>query len=116
MRTEALHTLASGTGDPLAGLTVLQRGWLSSNNVLIHPAPGEAGAVLVDASHVNHAEQTCALVAHALDGERLTRLVNTHLHSDHCGGARHASGGEGLGPAAPHPRPLRSALRALSGR
>jgi glyoxylase-like metal-dependent hydrolase (beta-lactamase superfamily II) len=86
MRTEALHTLASGTGDPLAGLTVLQRGWLSSNNVLIHPAPGEAGAVLVDASHVNHAEQTCALVAHALDGERLTRLVNTHLHSDHCGG------------------------------
>jgi len=86
MRTEALHTLASGTGDPLAGLTVLQRGWLSSNNVLIHPAPGEAGAVLVDASHVNHAEQTCALVAHALDGQRLTRLVNTHLHSDHCGG------------------------------
>ena len=86
MRTEALHTLASGTGDPLAGLTVLQRGWLSSNNVLIHPAPGEAGAVLVDASHVNHAEQTCALVAHALNGQRLTRLVNTHLHSDHCGG------------------------------
>jgi glyoxylase-like metal-dependent hydrolase (beta-lactamase superfamily II) len=78
--------LASGTADPLVGLTVLQRGWLSSNNVLIHPAPGEAGAVLVDASHVNHAEQTCALVAHALNGQPLTRLVNTHLHSDHCGG------------------------------
>lgn len=70
----------------LAGLTVLQRGWLSSNNVLIHPAPGEAGAVLVDASHVNHAGQTCALVAHALNGQPLMRLVNTHLHSDHCGG------------------------------
>ncbi|MFM8768188.1 MAG: MBL fold metallo-hydrolase, partial [Rubrivivax sp.] len=72
--------------EPLAGLTVLQRGWLSSNNVLIHAAPGEAGAVLVDASHVNHAEQTCQLVTHALCGERLLRLVNTHLHSDHCGG------------------------------
>ena len=71
---------------PLAGLTVLQRGWLSSNNVLIHGAPGEAGAVLVDASHVNHADQTCELVRHALCGERLLRLVNTHLHSYHCGG------------------------------
>ncbi|MEI8267585.1 MAG: MBL fold metallo-hydrolase [Betaproteobacteria bacterium] len=71
---------------PLAGLTVLQRGWLSSNNVLIHPVAGEAGAVLVDASHVNHADQTCALVAHALNGQPLARLVNTHLHSDHCGG------------------------------
>jgi glyoxylase-like metal-dependent hydrolase (beta-lactamase superfamily II) len=86
MSAEALHALAVGAADPLVGLTVLQRGWLSSNNVLIHPAPGEAGAVLVDASHVNHAEQTCALVAHALNGQRLTRLVNTHLHSDHCGG------------------------------
>ena len=70
----------------LAGLTVLQRGWLSSNNILIHPAPGEAGAVLVDASHVTHAEQTVALLRHALGGARLLRVVNTHLHSDHCGG------------------------------
>lgn len=76
---------ASGA-DALAGLTVLQRGWLSSNNVLIHAAPGEAGAVLVDASHVNHAAQTCELVRHALRGEPLARLLNTHLHSDHCGG------------------------------
>ena len=71
---------------PLDGLTVLDRGWLSSNNVLIHAAEGEAGAVLVDASHVNHAEQTVALVRHALNGARLDRVVNTHLHSDHCGG------------------------------
>jgi glyoxylase-like metal-dependent hydrolase (beta-lactamase superfamily II) len=74
------------TLDPLAGLTVLQRGWLSSNNILIHAAEGEAGAVLVDSSHVNHAEQTVALVRHALAGGRLDRIVNTHLHSDHCGG------------------------------
>ena len=86
MRSDAVHAGPDASGDPLAGLTVLQRGWLSSNNVLIHPASGEAGAVLVDASHVNHAEQTCELVRHALRGEPLARLVNTHLHSDHCGG------------------------------
>jgi glyoxylase-like metal-dependent hydrolase (beta-lactamase superfamily II) len=70
----------------LDGLVVLERGWLSSNNILIHATDGEAGAVLVDASHLNHAEQTVALVRHALQGGRLDRVVNTHLHSDHCGG------------------------------
>lgn len=70
----------------LAGLTVLERGWLSSNNILIHAAAGEASAVLVDTGHVNHAAQTLALVRHALGAGRLDRIVNTHLHSDHCGG------------------------------
>jgi len=84
--SDAGHHSPDPSRDPLAGLTVLQRGWLSSNNVLIHAAPGEAGAVLVDASHVNHAQQTCELVRHALRGKPLARLVNTHLHSDHCGG------------------------------
>ncbi|MDP2005406.1 MAG: MBL fold metallo-hydrolase [Rubrivivax sp.] len=68
----------------LPGIEVFQRGWLSSNNVLLH---GEgAGAVLVDAGHLCHAEQTVALVHHALRGETLAGVVNTHLHSDHCGG------------------------------
>ena len=48
----------------LQGLTVLQRGWLSSNNVLLH-GRGE-GAVLVDSGHVLHATQTVALVQQAL--------------------------------------------------
>lgn len=82
----APDTPAAAGHPALAGLTVLERGWLSSNNVLIHAAPGEDGAVLVDTGHVNHAEQTCALVAHALCGAPLARIVNTHLHSDHCGG------------------------------
>jgi len=72
--------------DPLHGLDVFERGWLSSNNLLIHAAPGEDGAVLVDTSHVNHAAQTVALVHHALAGRPLMRVLNTHLHSDHCGG------------------------------
>lgn len=70
----------------LRGLTVLERGWLSSNNLLIHPAAGESGAVLVDTGHVNHAPQTVALVTRALAGRPLSRVLNTHLHSDHCGG------------------------------
>ena len=32
------------TLDPLAGLTVLERGWLSSNNILIHAADVEGRA------------------------------------------------------------------------
>lgn len=68
----------------LPGLTVFQRGWLSSNNVLLH-GDGE-GATLVDSSHVLHAPQTVALVRAGLRSEPLARVVNTHLHSDHCGG------------------------------
>jgi len=65
---------------------VFERGWLSSNNVLLRGDVGE-GASLVDSSHSLHGEQTVALVQHALQpGESLACVVNTHLHSDHCGG------------------------------
>ena len=68
----------------LHGLTILERGWLSSNNVLLH---GDgSGARLVDTSHVLHGAQTVALLRRALRGEPLVGIVNTHLHSDHCGG------------------------------
>lgn len=72
------------TPPALPGLTVFQRGWLSSNNVLLDD--GDAGAVLVDSSHTVHAAQTVALLSHALAGRPLLKVVNTHLHSDHCGG------------------------------
>jgi glyoxylase-like metal-dependent hydrolase (beta-lactamase superfamily II) len=67
----------------LTGIHIFERGWLSSNNVLIED---DGDAVLVDSSHVLHAAQTVALVQQALGGRRLSRIVNTHLHSDHCGG------------------------------
>lgn len=70
----------------LAGLRVFERGWLSSNNILVNAAGDEGGATLIDSGHVNHAAQTLALVRHALQGQPLARIVNTHLHSDHCGG------------------------------
>ncbi len=66
-----------------AGVTVLERGWLSSNCVVLR---GQGQAALVDSGYCTHAPQTLALVRAALDGATLTELVNTHLHSDHCGG------------------------------
>lgn len=67
-------------------LQVLERGWLSSNSILMHGDP--RGAVLVDTGYCSHVEQTEALIQHGLDarGEKLRLIVNTHLHSDHCGG------------------------------
>lgn len=69
-----------------ADLRVLERGWLSSNSVLMTGDP--RGAVLVDTGYCSHVDQTEALVAHELAeaGESLRLIVNTHLHSDHCGG------------------------------
>jgi glyoxylase-like metal-dependent hydrolase (beta-lactamase superfamily II) len=64
-------------------MTFLQRGWLSSNHLLLtHPDE----TVLIDSGYVSHAEQTRSLIAHALQDRPLDRLINTHLHSDHCGG------------------------------
>ncbi len=65
------------------GLHVLQRGWLSSNNVLLDD---DDGATLIDSGHSVHAEQTVALLRQRLGNRPLRHLVNTHLHSDHCGG------------------------------
>lgn len=71
-------------GDPLPqGVQVFERGWLSANNILLMD---DTSAVLVDSGYVSHAPQTLALVAQALKGRPLDLLLNTHLHSDHCGG------------------------------
>ena len=85
----------------LTGLSVFERGWLSSNNILIHPAAGEDGAVLVDTGHVNHAAQTLELVRHGLRGQALAHVFNTHLHSDHCGGNAALRREFGVGPTLP---------------
>lgn len=65
------------------GITVFERGWLSSNNILIEGAESTA---LVDSGYCTHASQTLALVQQALQTRPLDLLLNTHLHSDHCGG------------------------------
>lgn len=64
-------------------MRVFQRSWLSSNNILF--IGGDCTA-LVDSGYLTDATQTLALVRQGLQGRRLDWLVNTHLHSDHCGG------------------------------
>ncbi|WP_211947139.1 MBL fold metallo-hydrolase [Cupriavidus yeoncheonensis] len=64
-------------------MRVFERGWLSSNNILFIDGDDTA---LVDSGYATHAPQTVALLESTLQGHPLKRLINTHLHSDHCGG------------------------------
>ena len=64
------------------GIVLLERGWLSSNNVVFTTGT----TAVVDSGYVTHAGQTVALVRRTLGGNPLELVVNTHLHSDHCGG------------------------------
>jgi glyoxylase-like metal-dependent hydrolase (beta-lactamase superfamily II) len=65
------------------GVHVIERGWLSANNVLLS---GDSGVSLIDTSYVGHVKQTIALVEQSLAGQPLTQILNTHCHSDHMGG------------------------------
>ena len=68
------------------GIEVFERGWLSANNILHF---GSDDISLVDSGYHAHQDLTLSLVHHALKKHRLSKLnkvVNTHLHSDHCGG------------------------------
>lgn len=69
--------------DLLPGLQVFERGWLSANNILF--TDGDE-TLMVDSGYCTHSPQTLSLLEAALGGRPLEHLVNTHLHSDHCGG------------------------------
>ena len=64
-------------------MQVLERGWLSSNSIVFDE--GDAISV-VDTGYVSHAPLLVQLIEQARRGRPLTRVVNTHLHSDHVGG------------------------------
>ncbi|MDM0012250.1 MBL fold metallo-hydrolase [Variovorax sp. J22P168] len=66
-----------------AELEVIERGWLSANNIVFR---GRDQTAVVDTGYVTHAAQTVALIELALAGRPLDLVLNTHLHSDHCGG------------------------------
>ena len=78
----------------------VERDWLSANGVLFDDG---RVAALVDTGYVKHRELTLALVRHLLGERPLDLVVNTHLHSDHCGGnaaLQRAWGARTLIPAA----------------
>lgn len=69
------------------GAQLLQRDWLSANQIVFAGDGGaESPPTVVDTGYALHAGMTIALVERALAGRPLARIVNTHLHSDHCGG------------------------------
>ena len=60
-----------------ASIQVFERGWLSSNNVLLL---GRDDTALIDTGYLTHAPQTLELVRHALQGRHLDLAVSyTHL-------------------------------------
>jgi glyoxylase-like metal-dependent hydrolase (beta-lactamase superfamily II) len=68
------------------GIDIFERGWLSANNIFLY---GDADVSLVDSGYCSHQELTVDLVSNALKQnglKSLRKVVNTHLHSDHCGG------------------------------
>ena len=68
------------------GIEIFERGWLSANNIFLY---GEEDVSLVDSGYCTHQNLTLNLVNNALQKNTLKTLhkvVNTHLHSDHCGG------------------------------
>jgi glyoxylase-like metal-dependent hydrolase (beta-lactamase superfamily II) len=66
------------------GARLIQRGWLSANSIVL--SYGHEPACVIDSGYVSHAAQTVALIENAIGTADLGRIVNTHLHSDHCGG------------------------------
>ena len=68
------------------GIEVFERGWLSANNIFHF---GDQDVSLVDSGYCAHQNLTINLIKASLQKHRLLKLnkvVNTHLHSDHCGG------------------------------
>ena len=87
-------------------MRVLERGWLSSNSIVFDE--GDAISI-VDTGYVSHAPLLVQLLEQLQRGRTLTRIVNTHLHSDHVGG--NAALHEQLRPAIVIPPGMAAAVR-----
>ncbi len=68
-------------------LRVIERGWLNCNQILLLDPNGDEN-ILIDSGYSTNAEATLNLLqepAH-LGNAKLSRVINTHCHSDHMGG------------------------------
>jgi glyoxylase-like metal-dependent hydrolase (beta-lactamase superfamily II) len=68
-----------------SGCHFFERGWLSSNSLLVHNTDHSA---VFDTGYLTHAEQLADLIRSTIGSQPLDLIVNSHLHSDHCGGNR----------------------------
>jgi len=62
---------------------VIERDWLSCNSIVLDDSDH---FTVVDSGYASDATDTVGLIRAATGGRPLTRLVNTHCHSDHMGG------------------------------
>lgn len=93
---------------------IIERNWLSSNIVVFDNVKS---VTVVDTGYDTHSALTESLVETARRDRPLGQIINTHLHSDHCGGnarlaRRHAC--EVVVPAASLERCMRWDREALS--
>jgi glyoxylase-like metal-dependent hydrolase (beta-lactamase superfamily II) len=96
-------------------ICVIERGWLNCNQVLLldprGPTHDDASNILIDSGYSTHAQTTLDLLAapENLGTARLSRIINTHCHSDHMGGnaAVHRKYGCGITIPAGEARHLR---------
>jgi glyoxylase-like metal-dependent hydrolase (beta-lactamase superfamily II) len=65
------------------GFCFFERGWLSCNTLLIHDSDH---AVIFDTGYFLHATQLHRLILSQISSQPVDLIVNSHLHSDHCGG------------------------------
>ena len=65
------------------GFIFIQRDWLSSNSLLLK---NDKASFLIDSGYLTHADMTLKVLEKHLNGQQLDVILNTHLHSDHCGG------------------------------
>jgi glyoxylase-like metal-dependent hydrolase (beta-lactamase superfamily II) len=65
-----------------SNIRFIERDWLSANHIIFFDGDD---ASIIDTGYSKHQELTASLVAATIGKRKLRRIINTHLHSDHCG-------------------------------
>jgi glyoxylase-like metal-dependent hydrolase (beta-lactamase superfamily II) len=65
-----------------SNIRFIERDWLSANHIIFFDGDD---ASIIDTGYSKHQELTASLVVATIGKRKLRRIINTHLHSDHCG-------------------------------